>query len=248
MEEMKLPKEVELAISETAAGIRDDIGAETMKKITQQLDKEMLEINKATSVEPRYADFAREYMKYEQQNPVPQDEPSTPTYPYDSEGCYFNEKDNLTIQAATAEHSAVTIFNINNQPIITIKCTGEVVLGDGIAPEYAAHEFWNRLAELGGLFQKRLQLSEDLVEDAKAVLKKVRVALETPEGASLVQHAEEIMEHVRCMEDEVQSLENDLEEEIVAGFDMHGFQESEAPGEEAKSLDKAYKQAMKVVE
>jgi len=58
--------------------------------------------------------------------------------------------------------SIFCVYNVDNKLIVEINLeTGEVTLGNDVSAEHAAHEFWTRLDEMGGRFQKRMQALED---------------------------------------------------------------------------------------
>jgi len=67
---------------------------------------------------------------------------------------------NLTPKLSQESDVALQISNVRCAPsklIVEIKHNGEVILGDGITAEHAAHEFWMRLVAIGSHIHTKLE-------------------------------------------------------------------------------------------
>lgn len=82
---------------------------------------------------------------------------SDSTLSLDSLDCLPGE---MFLSASCVSTNAVSIYNGQNSLIVEIKTSGEVTLGTDVSAEFAAHEFWHRLAEYGGNFQERIEKLE----------------------------------------------------------------------------------------
>jgi len=134
----------------------------------------------------------------------------------------------------------------NNDLVVEIKYTGEVTLGKDVSAEHAAHEFWTRLADLGGHFEERMQALDDelvLVEhdlddeqsmrlELEETLNEVCAALGVPSG-----HEDDVVDFVKKFKEEYDSGMKLIQE-------LRG---ESKPVEIIETAETAYKRAMKSV-
>jgi hypothetical protein len=156
------------------------------------------------------------------------------------------EEYSFTLVSPVPCDNAISLFGPDQSLIVEIKRSGEVTLGKNVDAKFAAHEFWTRLAEIGGEFEKRMitlegdvaELEQELEDEQsmrinlESTLTDVYIALEIPSGDEelVAAYARQYREHSGRFEFDVNNVDDVVVEDKV---------------EEDPS--KAYERAMKVV-
>jgi hypothetical protein len=169
------------------------------------------------------------------------------TFTYDGTLDYNNEYtlnvEDLTITTNLTKDTAVVIRDEHSDLIVEIKQTGEVTLGSTIKPQYAAHEFWHRVAEVGGRFEERFAELEEDYEDEQSmrlelqeIITDIASALGVPEA---MEH--DIADHAAKMKEQLEAATALIGEQALETLQKIKTKPT------AEDPADAYKRAMKVV-
>lgn len=182
------------------------------------------------------------------------------SYNFTPNDCYMGyDTDGCRIEVAPSEihtNNAVQINDKNGDLVVRIDTDGTVTLGDKAHPQFAAQEFWDRVADIGGHFYKRMNEVNDMNDQLRDDYNDLLADFESEQSQrielqELINDIGEALGAPEAMEIDLANIAAKMKEQldhINAARSAQKDPSQSAPKEHGDAAAAAaYKRAMKIV-